>query len=309
MAEATFCPRVKDTKLAGMPLIGYGTYLIENDDAAELVFKAIQAGYRHIDTAQGYSNEEGVGAGFRRAIDELGLAREELFITTKLWPGNEEWGQTVRDYDTTIEACEESLRKLGLEYVDLYLIHAPFAGPKRIDEWRALVELQKRGKVKHIGVSNWSTTHIDELTAAGLPAPDANQIELHPWCQQRPLVGYLEEKGILPIAYSSLAPLSTWRSGLTKGPTNTGKSESMMGENPFKDMADKYGKTEAQVLLRWGVQKGYPVLPRSTNDGRIAQNIDLDFEISESDMAALDALDKGTPVAWGNLGNPLEYKK
>lgn len=287
-----------------MPLVGYGTYLISNDDVPACVVDAIEAGYRHIDTAQGYSNEEGVGKGLKAAFKDKGVTRSDIFVTTKLWPGNPAWGQPLVDYDGTIAACNASLEKLQLDYVDLYLIHAPFGKELRIAQWRALVELKKQGKAKAIGVSNFSQTHIEELVAAGLPYPDANQIELHPWTQKPALVAYLREHGVLPIAYSSLAPLSTWRVDLGKD----GRSAELMAESKsedsvFRKLAKKLGVIEAQVLLRWGVQSGYPILPRSTNRDRVRQNIDVfSFSIPEEDMAAIAKVDKGDGVAWNLAG-------
>ena len=194
-----------------IPLLGFGTYLIPDDQVAAAVHEAIRAGYRHIDTAEFYQNERGVGEGIRRGLAECGLSRADLFVTTKLWPGNAGWGHTPRTTATTIAALDDSLAKLGLDQVDLYLIHAPFDPAQRLDQWRGLLELRETGKARAIGVSNFHITHLEELAAAGLPAPDANQIELHPWSQKPDLVRYLADHQITPIAYSSLVPLSTWR--------------------------------------------------------------------------------------------------
>ena len=166
-----------------IPYLGFGTYLIGNDEAGPAVSEAIRAGYRHIDTAEGYRNEPGVGAGIRQASASEGLAREDLFVTTKLWPGNPAWGQEAKTTASTVASLEASLERLGLSHVDLYLIHAPYEREQRLAQWRGLVELQQRGKTRAIGVSNFSRKHIEELRAAGLPLPAANQIELHPWSQ------------------------------------------------------------------------------------------------------------------------------
>jgi len=289
-----------------IPRLGFGTYLIPDEEAQSLVEQAIRSGYRHIDTAEGYRNERGVGLGIKSGLQELGLCRQDIFVTTKLWPGNEAWGQTPKTYESTIEALKASLEKLGLDYVDLYLIHAPFSKPQRLEQWRALVDLRRMGKVTAIGVSNFNETHIEELSAAGLPLPDANQIELHPWSQKPGLVSYLERNGISIIAYSSLIPLSNWREvpGQNSGKTEDMKAEGAAADSPFKLMAKKYDVSEAQILLRWGLQKGYAVLPKSTNEERIRKNIDLfSFEIDEKDMAAIAEMDKGDGIAWGS-GDP-----
>lgn len=295
------------TKEHTIPAVGFGTYKIDNDSVESVVHQALEAGYRHIDTAEGYHNEEGVGHALSRFLGQSSAKRDELFITTKLWPGNPAWGMPAKTYQETIDSFDASLKRLGLDYVDLYLIHAPFATERRIEEWRALVDLRDQGKTRAIGVSNYREAHIEEIRAAGLPLPDANQIELHPWSQKPDLVGYLERNEILPIAYSSLVPLSTWRtapgrdSGKTEAMRRAGESE----DSPFKRMAAKYGVSEAQVLLRWAVQKGFAVLPKSANPERLKQNIDLfSFAIDDGDMAAIEKMDQGEGVAW-STGDPL----
>lgn len=291
-----------------IPLLGFGTYLIPDGEAAAAVRDAVRNGYRHIDTAEYYQNEAGVGAGIRQALDNEGLSRQELFVTTKLWPGNAAWGQTPKTTASTVASLNESLERLRLDYVDLYLIHAPFEHEQRLAQWRGLVELREQKKARAIGVSNFNVSHLEELEAAGLPRPQANQIELHPWSQKPELVRYLEQRGIVPIAYSSLVPLSTWRSapGHDSAKTDAMKSASAQQDSPFKRMAAKYGVTEAQLLLRWGVQNGYPVLPKSTNPARMRQNADIfSFAVDERDMAELATLDRGDGVAWA-IGDPTK---
>ena len=291
-----------------MPYLGFGTYLISEQDVASAVSEAIRAGYRHIDTAEGYRNESGVGRAIERAFASEGLSRNDLFVTTKLWPGNPAWGQTAKTTESTIASLDNSLERLGLDYVDLYLIHAPFERDQRIAQWRGLVELQRQGKARSIGVSNFSIKHIEELRAADLPMPVANQIELHPWSQKRDLVRYLEDNAMTPIAYSSLVPLATWRvaEGQASAKTDEMKAEGLRADAPFKVMAAKYGVSEAQVLLRWAVQKGYPVLPKSTNPGRIRANADIfGFQIDDHDMAAIERMDRGDGVAWA-AGDPTK---
>jgi 2,5-diketo-D-gluconate reductase A len=291
-----------------IPYVGFGTYLIGNDDAAAAVHAASRAGYRHIDTAEGYQNEAGVGAGIRQALESERLTRSDLFITTKLWPGNPAWGQAAKTTESTVTSLEDSLRRLGLEYVDLYLIHAPFEREQRLAQWRGLVELKRQRKARAIGVSNFSIEHIEGLKAAGLPMPEANQIELHPWSQKSALVRYLADSTITPIAYSSLVPLSTWRTaaGHASAKTEGMKADAERPDFPFKVMAKKYGVSEAQILLRWAIQKGYPVLPKSTDPDRMRKNAELfGFEIGDDDMVAIEKMDRGDGVAWAN-GDPMK---
>lgn len=291
-----------------IPYLGFGTYLIANDEVAAVVSEAIRAGYRHIDTAEGYHNESGVGAGIKQALESEGLARGALFVTTKLWPGNPAWGQPAKTTESTVTSLEESLERLGLDYVDLYLIHAPFERDQRLAQWRGLVELQRQGRARAIGVSNFSIRHLEELKAAGLPMPVANQIELHPWSQKPDLVRYLDDHAITPIAYSSLVPLSTWRTaeGQHSAKTDQMKADGEPADASFKVMAGKYGVSEAQVLLRWAIQRGYPVLPKSTNPDRIRKNADIfGFNIDDEDMAAIEKMDRGDGVAWA-MGDPTK---
>lgn len=291
-----------------IPMVGFGTYLIPDDDARQWVYQALQTGYRHIDTAEGYRNETGVGLGLADGMKKLGLLRSDLFLTTKLWPGNQNWGETPKTYQGTKDALQASLDRLALEYVDLYLIHAPFSPDQFIEQWRALTDLKLQGKTRAIGVSNFTQAHIERLVEAGLPLPEVNQIELHPWSQKTELVSYLRAKGIVPMAYSSLVPLSTWR---TAPEQDSAKTEAMQRDSedqdsPFKRLADKYGVSEAQLLLRWGVQQGYPVIPKSTNPERMKQNLALfSFEINDADMQELSSLDRGDGVAWA-IGSPFE---
>ncbi len=296
------------TKDVEIPYLGFGTYLIADDAVAVAVSEAIRAGYRHIDTAEGYQNESGVGAGIKQALESEGLARGDLFVTTKLWPGNPAWGQPVKTTESTVTSLNKSLERLGLDYVDLYLIHAPFERDQRLAQWRGLVELARQGKARAIGVSNFSIKHIEELKAAGLPMPVADQIELHPWSQKPELVRYLKDNSITPIAYSSLVPLSTWRTaeGQESAKTDRMKADGGRADAPFKVMAGKYGVSEAQVLLRWAVQKGYPVIPKSTNPERIRKNADIfGFKIDDADMTAIEKMDRGDGVAWA-MGDPTK---
>lgn len=285
-----------------IPAVGFGTYLISNEDAEMAISTAIKSGYRHIDTASGYRNEETVGAGIKKGLQDAGLSRADLFVTAKLWPGNPAWGDAPKTGQQTIEECNASLSRLGLEYVDLYLIHAPYGGDRRLEQWRALLELQANGKARSIGVSNFNESHLKEIKEAGLPMPDANQIELHPWSQKSDLLSRMSQQNITPIAYSSLVPLSTWR--VEEGQDSAKTDEMKADGEAFKGMAEKYGVSEAQLLLRWGVQNGYAVIPKSLNPDRMRQNIDLfSFVIDEADMSHMATMDRGDGVAWAS-GDP-----
>ena len=296
--------KIQLTQDIAMPAVGFGTYLIDDQQAEFSVTQALKAGYRHIDTAEGYQNEAGVG----RAIRRVGISRDDLFVTTKLWPGNPAWGHPVKDRAATFAALEQSLENLGFDYVDLYLIHAPFAGPQRLEQWEALIALREQGKVRAIGVSNFTQAHIEEIHATGLSLPDANQLELHPWCQKPELTSYLSKEGISAIAYSSLVPLAEWRTaeGHDSAKSDEMRQDGAKTDSPIKGLASKHGVTEAQILLRWGLQNGYGILPKSTNPDRIRQNIDLfSFELDAQDMKILADMNRGDGVAWAS-GDPTQ---
>ena len=235
-----------------IPKVGLGTYNMDSRESEFMTYEAIKYGYRHIDTAAVYKNEDGVSRALERIFNETQLKREEIFITTKLWPGGLIKLDRVRDYKDTLKSFEKSLMRLNLEYIDLYLIHSPHGKSKRIEQWKSLMNLKESGKVKYIGVSNWGINHINELKENNLPLPDANQIEIHPWSQKPELVKYLRENDIDIIAYSSLVPLSSWRH---KDGENSKKTDQMykIGESensPFRLLAQKYHCTEAQFLLQ-----------------------------------------------------------
>jgi|TARA_B100001939_G_scaffold237770_1_gene205209 2,5-diketo-D-gluconate reductase A len=290
-----------------VPSIGLGTYNMAPEEAEKMTYESIMHGYRHIDTAAVYKNEEAVGVGLKRAITELNLNREDIFVTTKLWPGGLIKDDRIRNYEGSIKSFEKSLLKLGLDYIDLYLIHSPHARNKRIEQWQALIDIKEQEKVKHIGVSNWGINHLEEISQENLPLPDANQIELHPWSQKPELVNYLREKDIDIIAYSSLVPLSTWRH---KDGENSKKTEEMQQisnaeDSPFKLLANKYNVSEAQLLLKWALELGYSILPKSIESKRMKENFDLDFSISQNDMDYINTLDQGGSVTW-EYGDPLQ---
>ena len=289
-----------------VPRIGLGTYNMNSQESEDMTYAAIKFGYRHIDTAAVYRNEDGVGRALKRIYEDTDLKRSDLTITTKLWPGGLVKVDRVKNNVGAIKSLDKSLRNLDEDYVDLYLIHSPHAKNKRLEQWETLITQQEQGKVKNIGVSNWGINHIEELNDKGYPLPSANQIEIHPWSQKPELVSYLKENDIDIIAYSSLVPLSTWRH---KDGENSLKTDEMYKdgndlESPFKKMASKYDVTEAQVLLKWALQLGYAILPKSIQIDRMQENFELDFRIDEEDMNLIEQLDRGGSVTW-EYGDPL----
>jgi len=287
----------------GMPMAGFGTFQMNDEVAETSVGLAFAAGWRHIDSAQAYGNEKGTG----KAIKACGIPREELWITTKVNPGYTGWGMKEKEFDDVVQALKTSLEELQVDYVDLYLIHSPFSAT-RLDQWRALVSLKEQGLVKHIGVSNYGPGHIKEIEDAGLPLPEVNEIEFHPLCQQKEMTELMSSKGILPIAYSSLASASGWRTGEGQG----GSASADRKAEAYKvqqEVANRLGITEAQLLLRWGMMRGYAILTKSSNADRIKANLDLfNFDVTEDDAKLLDALDQNWPSAWLSYGipNPME---
>lgn len=290
----------------GMPLVGFGTYQLSIDQAEFCVNEALKAGFRHIDSAEGYENEEGTGIGIKKGIKAAGVSRDDIFVTTKLFPGYKEWGAPEKTYEQTVETLKNQLKQLRLDHVDLYLIHAPLS-ELRLEQWNALVELKKSGLTKHIGVANYNEERIKEILDAGLAKPEANQVEFHPLCAQIDLTRYMKENSIAPIAYSMLAPLSTWR-------VEEGQGGEVLAEmkkecqSVTNEIATKLKVSEAKLLLRWGLQHGYCVLTKSSKPERIRENLNLfDFEISDSDMVRLNRLDRNQAFAWAANGlNPME---
>lgn len=250
-----------------IPCIGFGTWQAEDGEVAyNAVMSALKAGYRHIDTAAIYRNEESVG----RAIADSGVPREEIFVTTKLW-------NKCRSYDLVYSAFERSIGKLGLDYVDLYLIHWP-ASPAEyenfneinLDAWKAMSELHKAGKIKAIGVSNFLPHHLDALMKTEIK-PTVNQIEFHPGYTQPEAVEYCKKNGILVEAWS---PLGSGR---------------VLSDERLKKIAAKYGKSVAQICVRWCLQNDVLPLPKSVTESRIIENGDVfDFEILREDMELIN---------------------
>jgi len=290
-----------------MPFVGLGTYLQPADEVQASVEHALRCGYRHIDTAELYGTHDAVAKG----IAASGVPRKDIFITDKL-SGGGIFGVDPVTYDGTMAAISKALDLLQTQYIDLYLIHHPGAKDKRLEQWRALCDAQKQGLVMAIGVSNYSEKHIEEIKAAGLKMPEVNQIELHPMCAQAKLIPYLRANGILPMAYSSLAPCSGWR--VEEGQGSAKKSDVHQKQMPLlESLLAKYSVSQAQLLLRWGLQKGYPILPKSSKPERVEANKQLfHFSISDEDMAQLDALDEDAAIAWpdppATPGNPLNWE-
>lgn len=286
----------------GMPRVGFGTYQLSTDQAEFCVKEALGAGFRHIDSAEGYQNEEGTGRGIKAA----GVSRDDIYVTTKLFPGNKQWGAPEKTYEQTIETLKNQLKQLQLDHVDLYLIHAPLS-ELRLEQWRAFAELKKSGLTRHIGVSNYNEERLKEILDAGLAGPEANQVEFHPLCAQIDLTRYMKENSIEPIAYSSLAPLSTWRAEEGQGGEVLAELKAEC-QSVIKEIAANLKVSEAKLLLRWGLQHGYCVLTKSSKPERIRENLNLfDFEIADDDMARLNRLNQNQAFAWAANGlNPME---
>ena len=289
-----------------IPNIGLGTYMMSPDEAEMMTYEAIKVGYRHIDTAEVYRNEKGVAGGIKKAISDNIVKRSDLFITTKVFPGNERWGQKQKTYEDVLEALNKSLDRLELSYVDLYLIHSAHADQTRLEQWKALIDLKQQEYIKFAGVANWNINHLEEVKQNGLLLPDTNQIELHPWAQQNELVSYLRENSVHIIAYSSLVPLSTWR---TKEGENSLKTSEMDAEgisvdSLFKTLANKYKVKESQLLLQWALQNKYAVLPKTIKISRLEENYNFSFSIEDDDMLLIEKENKGGGITW-EWGDPL----
>ena len=263
-----------------MPSIGFGTYKSGNDkETAKIIKYALKIGYRQIDTASFYGNEVGIGNG----IKESGINREDIFLVTKLW--NDDHG-----YDKTIEAFNKSLERLQVDYIDLYLVHWP--NKLNSETWKAFEYLYKTGKVKSIGVCNFKIGHLEELKKTAQIMPMVNQIEIHPQSSKNDMLSYCEENNIQLVAWS---------------PIMRGKlfsNELMIG------LAEKYKKTIAQIILRWHLQRGVIPIPKSSNEERIKENLNIfDFELSNDDIKTIDLLNEGDNVSVSGVPENTTYLK
>ncbi|MEK4027498.1 aldo/keto reductase [Pseudobacillus sp. FSL P4-0506] len=255
-----------------MPWLGIGVFKVEEGpELVNAVKLAIKHGYRSIDTAAIYENEEGVGQAIREGIKEANISREELFVTSKVW--NSDLG-----YESTIAAYETSLKKLGLEYLDLYLIHWPVEG-KYKEAWRALETLYKEGRVKAIGVSNFQIHHLEDLMADAEIKPMINQVEYHPRLSQKEVQAFCQEQGIQLEAWSPLM-------------------QGQLLDNPvLQEIANKHNKSIAQVILRWDLQNGVVTIPKSTKEHRIVENSTVfDFELTKEEMEQINDLNQNHRV-------------
>ncbi len=252
-----------------IPRLGFGVFQVPPAETQRVVEEALANGYRHIDTAAAYRNEAGVGA----AIAATGLAREEVFVTTKLW-------NSQQGYDSTLEAFEKSLGRLDMDHVDLYLIHWPVPTEDRyLDTWRAFERIQGESGARSIGVSNFRVEDLERLKAEAERLPSVNQIELHPRLQQAELRAWHADHGIATEAWSPLA------------------QGAALSDGTVETIAAHHGRTPAQTILRWHLQIGNVVIPKSVTPERIRENIDVfDFELSEDDLAAIARLDSGERI-------------
>jgi diketogulonate reductase-like aldo/keto reductase len=257
-----------------MPIVGFGTWKIAPGPSShKAVNHALEAGYRHFDTARIYLNEKAIG----KALKESGVPRKDLFVTTKLW--NHDQG-----YEDALKAFNKSLKRLDMDYVDLYLLHWPVP-EKRLESWKALVEIQKSGKAKAIGVSNFTEEQLAELLEHTDIVPAVNQVEYHPYLNQKLLRDFCKEKGTVITAYSPLAH---------------GKR---MQDGTLLSIAAKHAKSEPQIMLRWNLQMGNTIIPKSTDEVRIGENIDLfDFELDKEDMEAIGNLNENYRTCWDPTG-------
>ncbi|GAA1445930.1 aldo/keto reductase [Nocardiopsis tropica] len=259
-----------------MPVLGFGVYQTPPEQTITAVETALSTGYRHIDTAAAYGNEREVGEAVRRS----GLARDEVFLETKVWI-------TDYGYDETLHAFDKSAGKLGVKQLDLLILHQALPGEFEltVQAYKALEKLHADGRVRAIGVSNFTPDHLDRLLSGAGTVPAVNQIEVHPYFRQSELLEYDRERGILNQAWSPIGGITFYRDG-SKGST---LEDPVIGK-----IADAHGRTPAQVMLRWHIQQGRQVIPKSVTPSRIAENFDVfDFELTGEQLAAVDALDTG----------------
>lgn len=277
-----------------MPMLGFGVFQTPPDVTAASVEEALRVGYRLVDTAAAYANEREVGEGIRRS----GIARDEVFIETKVWISD-------YSYDATLHAFEKSIGKLGVDRIDLLLLHQPLTSrfDLTLDAYRALEKLLADGKVRAIGVSNFMTEVLERLLAETSVVPAVNQIEVHPYFQQKELQSFHAKHHILTQAWSPIGGITSYRGG----------SKSTFDDPTLQGIAREHRKSAAQVMLRWHLQEGRSAIPKSTRPGRIAENFDVfDFELTDRQLAAIDALDTGVrggpepdSITLDNYGKPI----
>lgn len=250
-----------------IPQLGFGVWRLEDEDAPRVVGAAIEAGYRHIDTAQGYGNEEGVG----KALKQIGIGRDEIFITSKLRNG-------LQGYESALKGLDDTLQRLQLDHLDLFLIHWPAPAHDRYSEtWAAFVEAQKQGKVKSIGVSNFLPEHIERIVQETGVTPAVNQVELHPAYQQRDIREYHRDRDIQIECYSPLG----------------GKDTGLFENETIAQIAERHGKSPAQIIIRWHLQQNLIVLPKSEKPERAKENFDVwDFQLSADEVNHIDRMDR-----------------
>lgn len=269
MAELKLNSTVPSNQSVSIPILGLGVWKSRPKECFEAVKFALESGYRHIDTAAIYGNEADVGA----AIRESGVNRSDIFLVTKLWNADQ-------GYEEAQKAIDVSLKKLGTDYVDMYLIHFPVSG-KRNESWKALEKIKQEGKTKSIGVSNFMVPHLEELLKETDIVPAMNQVEFHPFLQDTELKNYCNAKGILLEAYSPLA-----------------HGQKLEDERVTK-LAKKYNKSNAQILIRWSLQAGNVVIPKSKNPNRIKENADVfDFQLSPEDMNEISNWNENFRTCW-----------
>ncbi|EGZ16895.1 hypothetical protein PHYSODRAFT_330943 [Phytophthora sojae] len=256
-----------------IPAVALGVYQsAPGAETYDAVLAALRLGYRHIDTATVYRNEADVG----KAIRDSGVPRQEVFVTSKIVAPRGRWS-----YDEVVEGVRLSNRKLGLEYIDLYLLHAPFDGATRAEAWRALEDMQTEGVVRDIGVSNFGELHLQKLAQTWRVKPAVNQVELHPWLARADTVKYCEEQGIIMEAYSPLARAQK------------------MHDRTLKQIASEAGATSAQVLIAWSLAKGFVTLPKSVTESRIKKNLEAaKLELTSEQVEKLNGLDTYFVTAW-----------
>ncbi|KAI0714274.1 Aldo/keto reductase [Cerioporus squamosus] len=275
----------KDTKLKlhdgnEIPILGFGTYEMEGEEAYNAVRWALEAGYRHIDSAEWYENEAECGRAILDFCKATGTPREEIFYTTKL-KENKGFAHAKASAKKSLDAC-------GLGYIDLYLIHSPIGGPQsRAENWKALIEAKKEGLVRSIGVSTYGLKHLQEMVDSGLELPVVNQIDLHPFMTRTEIVAFCRKHGIALEAWAPLVRGLRFR------------------HPKIVALAEKYKKQPAQVLLRYSLQKGFVAIPKSSSKARIQSNLQLfDFELSDQEIADLDALDEYLVTDWDPTNTP-----